>query len=206
MRAFLGLTGYYRKFIPDYAEIATPLTDLTRKNAPNRVKWSEECERALGSLKRRLCSEPILKSPDFDKEFVLQTDASEREPMRRQWDGASSSILQQEAPTPRVEILHNRKGMPRHQSCHTYVPCLSLGKEVHHSDRSPCIGVAGPSKGQQCPPHPVEPSTAAIPVCCPISSWLCQQQCRLTSLELSPTTPRLHRQRRREECEGLRHL
>ena len=100
--------------------------------------------------------------------------------MRRQWDGASSSILQQEAPTPRVEILHNRKGMPRHQSCHTYVPCLSLGKEVHHSDRTPCIGVAGPSKGQQCPPHPVEPSTAAIPVCCPISSWLCQQQCRWT--------------------------
>ena len=50
VRAFLGLTGYYRKFIPDYAKIAAPLTDLTKKNAPTR-KWTEECETALKTLK-----------------------------------------------------------------------------------------------------------------------------------------------------------
>ena len=42
----LGLTGYYRKFIPNYATVAAPLTDLTRKSAPNNVKWSERCEEA----------------------------------------------------------------------------------------------------------------------------------------------------------------
>lgn len=56
VRAFLGLTGYYRKFIPDYANIAAPINDLTKKTAPNRVKWTEECERSLTTLKARLCT------------------------------------------------------------------------------------------------------------------------------------------------------
>ena len=47
VRAFLGLTGYYRKFIADSADIAVGLTDLTRKNAPNRVKWTTPCEEAF---------------------------------------------------------------------------------------------------------------------------------------------------------------
>ena len=41
VRAFLGLTGYYRRFIPDYASVATPLTDLAKKVAPNNVVWNE---------------------------------------------------------------------------------------------------------------------------------------------------------------------
>ena len=76
VRAFLGLTGYYRKFIPNYLDTATPFSELTRKAEPSRVRWSEECERAFHELKTRLCSEPILRSADFDKEFILQTDAS----------------------------------------------------------------------------------------------------------------------------------
>jgi len=78
VRAFLGLTGYYRKFIPNYAAIAAPLTDLIRKNCPNVVKWNEECASAFEKLKNELCSSPVLCSPDFQKDFVLQTDASER--------------------------------------------------------------------------------------------------------------------------------
>ena len=78
MRAFLGLTGYYRKFIPNYLDTATPLSNLTRKAESSRVRWSEECERAFHELKTRLCSEPILLSPDFDNEFILQTDALEK--------------------------------------------------------------------------------------------------------------------------------
>ena len=50
VRAFLGLTGYYRKFIPNYATVAAPLTDLTRKSAPNNVQWSERCEEAFNEL------------------------------------------------------------------------------------------------------------------------------------------------------------
>ena len=78
VRTFLGLTGYYRKFIQEYAEIAAPLTDLTRKNAPNHVQWTAECDSAFNRLKDCLCCERILRSPDFSLPFVLQTDASGR--------------------------------------------------------------------------------------------------------------------------------
>ena len=77
VQCFLGLTGYYRKFIPNYADIAAPLTDLTKKSAPSKVEWSQECGRAFRQLKPRLCSNPVLQSPDLEKEFILQTDASD---------------------------------------------------------------------------------------------------------------------------------
>ena len=78
VRVFLGLTGYYRRFIPDYASTAAPLTDLTRKSAPVRVVWSPNCDHAFQQLKDSLCTAPILRSPDFTRPFVLQTDASDR--------------------------------------------------------------------------------------------------------------------------------
>ena len=78
VRAFLGLTGYYRKFIPNYATIAAPLTDLTRKSAPNNVQWNEQCDQAFKELKGLLCTAPVLRNPDFSKPFILQTDASDR--------------------------------------------------------------------------------------------------------------------------------
>lgn len=78
VRAFLGLTGYYRKFIPNYAEIALPLMDLTRKNAPNKIEWSAELNKSFELLKAELCSAPVLVSPDFSRPFILQTDASDR--------------------------------------------------------------------------------------------------------------------------------
>ena len=78
VRTFLGLTGYYRKFIPNYATIATPLTDLTRKTQPNKVDWTAECEMAFSKLKELLTTAPVLQTPDFSKMFIVQTDASER--------------------------------------------------------------------------------------------------------------------------------
>ena len=78
VRVFLGLAGYYRKFIPNFATVAAPLTDLTRKMAPEKVSWTQSCGRAFHLLKNALCSSPVLHSPDFDREFLLQTDASNR--------------------------------------------------------------------------------------------------------------------------------
>ena len=78
VRSFLGLSGYYRRFIPSYATIAAPLTDLTKKSKPNQVSWTKQCDDAFNQLKSLLCSSPILCSPDFDKPFILQTDASDR--------------------------------------------------------------------------------------------------------------------------------
>ena len=78
VRAFLGITGYYRKFIADYATVAAPLTDLTKKNVPNKVVWTTQCAQAWKHLKDVLCSSPVLRSPDFSSQFILQTDASDR--------------------------------------------------------------------------------------------------------------------------------
>lgn len=64
VRAFLGVTGYYRKFIPNFATIAAPLTDLIRKNRPNQVVWTPACSKAFEKLKNQLCSDPVLQSPD----------------------------------------------------------------------------------------------------------------------------------------------
>ena len=75
VRAFLGITGYYRKFIPNYSTLAAPLTDLTKKNRPTKVTWTSDCDSAL---KTYLCTSPVINSPNFSKPFILQTDASDR--------------------------------------------------------------------------------------------------------------------------------
>ena len=75
-RAFIGLTSYYRRFIPKFAEIAVPLTNLTRKTEPDRIVWSQELEESFQKLKDSLCADPVLMGPDYSKMFYLQTDAS----------------------------------------------------------------------------------------------------------------------------------
>lgn len=77
VRAFLGIAGYYRRFIPHFASQAVPLTNLTKGKESVMVKWSPEAEAAFQSLKTALCSQPVLYSPDFSKDFVVQTDASD---------------------------------------------------------------------------------------------------------------------------------
>ena len=77
IRSFLGLVGFYRRFVPNFAEIAVPLTDATKDRAPVKVVWTEACEQAFQLLKKRLCEQPVCALPDFDKTFVLRTDASD---------------------------------------------------------------------------------------------------------------------------------
>ena len=76
VRAFLALAGYYRKFIASFAAVAAPLTELTKNNAPALVEWTAACQQAFNSLRKALCSMPVLHNPDFTKEFIVQTDAS----------------------------------------------------------------------------------------------------------------------------------
>ncbi|MCO5548937.1 hypothetical protein L7F22_002401 [Adiantum nelumboides] len=74
VRGFLGITGWYRIFVKDYALIAAPLTGLLKKGM--RIDWKAEHEASFSELKGYLVSFPILKLPDFSKEFEVVTDAS----------------------------------------------------------------------------------------------------------------------------------
>ncbi|KAL8598384.1 hypothetical protein ACOMHN_032661 [Nucella lapillus] len=78
IRAFLGLAGYYRKFISNFAEIATPLTDATKKGKPEKVEWTEQCETAFMLLKSNLSKKPVVILPNSEQEYVLRTDASDK--------------------------------------------------------------------------------------------------------------------------------
>nr|GEY81332.1 reverse transcriptase [Tanacetum cinerariifolium] len=73
LRGFLGLTGYYRRFIKDYASISQPLVALTKKNA---FKWNPSAELAYHKLKEAMIKAPVLALPNFEQEFVVETDAS----------------------------------------------------------------------------------------------------------------------------------
>ena len=74
VQQFLGLANYYRRFVQDFATIAKPLHRLTEKTA--RFEWTEECQASLDEIKSKLTSAPILAFPDFEKPFMLDTDAS----------------------------------------------------------------------------------------------------------------------------------
>ena len=74
VRSFLGLASYYRKFIPNFAEKAVPLTALTKKNQP--YVWDDRCEKAFEQLKNDLISSSVLSYPRREGEFILDTDAS----------------------------------------------------------------------------------------------------------------------------------
>ncbi|XP_033362977.1 uncharacterized protein LOC117241106 [Bombus vosnesenskii] len=74
IKQFLGLAGYYRRFIPDFSKVAKPLTKLLKKDTP--FKWTENQENAFNNLKTALMTKPILQYPDFSKPFNLTTDAS----------------------------------------------------------------------------------------------------------------------------------
>ncbi|XP_067293545.1 uncharacterized protein [Pseudorasbora parva] len=77
VRAFLGLAGYYRCFIPNFSSLASPLTDLTRKGQPEKVKWDDALDKTFRAIKTSLTTEPVLRAPDFNCPFLLQTDASD---------------------------------------------------------------------------------------------------------------------------------
>jgi hypothetical protein len=68
VRAFLGLAGYYRKFVEGFSSIACPLTQLLKKD--KKFEWTEKCEQSFQELKKRLVSAPILTMPDITKPLM----------------------------------------------------------------------------------------------------------------------------------------
>ena len=73
IRCFLGLAGYYRRFIKDFSKIASPMTNLLKK--ANEFEWIEKCDKAFQELRHRLTIAPILKLPMEGKEYTIYSDA-----------------------------------------------------------------------------------------------------------------------------------
>jgi len=74
VRSFIGLAGYYRRFIPDISKIAKPMTKLLQKDV--KFVWSQECEVAFAALRHLLTTAPVLAQPDIEKPFNVFCDAS----------------------------------------------------------------------------------------------------------------------------------
>jgi hypothetical protein len=110
LRGFLGLTGYYRRFISNYASIAAPLTDLLRHDS---FRWSQTTSSAFTALKQAMTAAPVLRLPDFSKEFIIETDASNM--------GIGAVLMQADHPL----AYFSKKLGPQMQSASAYI------KELH---------------------------------------------------------------------------
>ena len=112
MKSFLGLAGSYRRFIPNFSSIASPLTDLTKRDRPNSIRdWQDQHEKAFQTLKNRLTSSPILRLPVFQNgmPFVLRTDASDV--------GIGAVLLQEFEGEGRLPIAYaSKKLLPRERN------------------------------------------------------------------------------------------
>nr|GFC30081.1 putative reverse transcriptase domain-containing protein [Tanacetum cinerariifolium] len=76
IRQFLGLAGYYRRFIEGFSKIAKPMNKLTQKKV--KFEWGDKQEAAFQLLKQKLCSAPILALPDGSEDFIVYCDASNK--------------------------------------------------------------------------------------------------------------------------------
>jgi len=91
--------GHYHKFIPNFAALAVPLIDVTRKGASNQLRWDEARDKAFDTLKAYIACPPVLRLSDFLKEFVLQTDAC---------NCVGGILLQEEAGVKHSGICHQK--------------------------------------------------------------------------------------------------
>ncbi|RLN13363.1 hypothetical protein C2845_PM09G08930 [Panicum miliaceum] len=105
LRGFLGLTGYYRRFVKNYGVVAKPLTNLLKKN---QFSWSAAADQAFYNLKQLMSSTPVLAIPDFTLPFTIETDACST--------GVGAVLMQRDRP---VAYLSKALG-PKHQQLSIY--------------------------------------------------------------------------------------
>ena len=123
VRSLIGFMNFYRRFIPKFAEIASPLTDRTAKAAPNRVVWTDELQVSFDRLKKSITSYPVLRNTDFGKVFIVQTDSSDR---------GTGAVLLQTYEGSKLPIMYiSKKSLPREIQYSTIEKeCLAIVRAV----------------------------------------------------------------------------
>ncbi|GBN43724.1 Retrovirus-related Pol polyprotein from transposon 297 [Araneus ventricosus] len=123
LRSFLGLCTYYRRFVRNFSAIARPLHKLTE--ARSNFNWTEECEKSFNSLKQALITSPVLTYPRTDKEFILDTDASNE---------GIGAVLSQKIGNNECIIAYLSKslGKPERNYCATRKELLAIAKSIEH--------------------------------------------------------------------------
>lgn len=135
IKAFLGLVGYYRKFIKDFSMKSKPLTNLLKQG--QAFIWTDLCQDAFMFFRKILTEEPLLQHPDFTKPFIVTTDTSNNRGSslaRENWFGSSYRITHIEQ--SRKKLQYNRKGAPRNSVGRLTVWTIFIRKKICHSDRS----------------------------------------------------------------------
>ena len=130
IRSFLGLAGYYRRFIEDFSIIAAPMTWLTWKEV--KFKWDDRCEEAFQELKRRLTSAPILIVPDKGQGYTVYCDASRAGLGCVLMQSGGSSLWFSSVEESQAELPHTQHGVG--------------GRSLHLEDLAPLLirrGVRG---------------------------------------------------------------
>ncbi|XP_024955869.1 uncharacterized protein LOC112498643 [Citrus sinensis] len=147
LRGFLGLTGYYRRFIRGYASLVAPLTDLLCKDA---FKSTQATTEAFEALKRAMVKAPMLRLPNFDSKFILETDASNV--------GIGAMLMQYGHPI----CYFSKKLGPRLRASSTYLKELTVIVEAVYKWRQyllSCTNLATDALSRVHEEASVEPST-----------------------------------------------
>ncbi|KAJ8026574.1 hypothetical protein HOLleu_31450 [Holothuria leucospilota] len=123
---FLGMAGYYRRFCPNFSDIAAPLTKLLKKN--EKFDWTDNCQAAFELLKKALMSSPVLIAPDFEKQFKLAVDASD--------NGIGAVLLQADEHGVDHPVCYYSKKFDKHQKNYSTIEkeTLALILGLQHFD------------------------------------------------------------------------
>ena len=126
IRQFLGLSGYYRRFVPGFSSLSAPLSDALK--GKDKFLWTEDCHAAFSKIKAILSNEPILKSPDFTKPFKLMTDASDF--------GIGAVLIQESENGLEHPVAYYSKKLNDHQRRYSTIEkeALALVQAIQHFD------------------------------------------------------------------------
>ena len=111
LQQFLGMAGYYRRFCEDLSGKAAPLTDLLKKKV--KFGWSDRCQKAFDGIKHTLSTEPVLKAPEFEKQFHLTVDASD--------EGIGAVLMQEDDEGHLHPVSYYSKKLNKHQRMYATV-------------------------------------------------------------------------------------